>query len=101
MPNYHFFKNKFVLQALKNYNETTEEKKVAFETLKTKDEKSAKEIEGQMRKLQRIQVCLHNVCYVFNGQLILVIAGTLRCLLRCLVGGKAGFLFIFKDLVSL
>ncbi|KXJ28944.1 dynein regulatory complex subunit 2 [Exaiptasia diaphana] len=42
-------------QALKNYNETTEERKVAFENLKNKDEKSAKEIETQMRKLQRIQ----------------------------------------------
>ncbi|XP_072026425.1 LOW QUALITY PROTEIN: dynein regulatory complex subunit 2-like [Amphiura filiformis] len=41
-------------QALKNYNETTEERKAAFETLKSKDEKSAKEIEMQMRKLQRI-----------------------------------------------
>jgi len=41
--------------ALKNYNESTEERKVAFETLKSKDEKSAKEIELQMRKLQRIQ----------------------------------------------
>lgn len=40
--------------ALKNYNETTEERKAAFETLKSKDEKSAKEIEMQMRKLQRI-----------------------------------------------
>ncbi|CAH1801399.1 unnamed protein product [Owenia fusiformis] len=41
-------------QALKNYNETTEERKNAFEQLKLKDEKSAKEIEMQMRKLQRI-----------------------------------------------
>lgn len=41
-------------QALQNYNETTEEKKTVFETLKIKDEKSAKEIELQMRKLQRI-----------------------------------------------
>lgn len=41
--------------ALKNYNETTEERKVAFENLKIKDEKSAKEIEMQMRKLHRIQ----------------------------------------------
>jgi len=41
--------------ALKNYNESTEEKKIAFETLKVKDEKSAHEIEMQMRKLQRIQ----------------------------------------------
>lgn len=43
-------------QALKNYNETTEERKMAFEALKSKDEKSAKEIDMQMRKLQRIQV---------------------------------------------
>lgn len=42
--------------ALKNYNETTEERKIAFENLKAKDEKSAKEIETQMRKLQKIQV---------------------------------------------
>lgn len=41
--------------ALKSYNESTEERKVAFETLKTKDIKSAQEIELQMRKLQRIQ----------------------------------------------
>ena len=42
--------------ALKNYNESTEERKIAFENLKEKDEKSAKEIEAQMKKLQRIQV---------------------------------------------
>ncbi|XP_071946491.1 dynein regulatory complex subunit 2-like [Antedon mediterranea] len=41
-------------QALRNYNETTEERKAAFENLRDKDEKSAKEIEMQMRKLQRI-----------------------------------------------
>lgn len=41
-------------QALKSYQESTEERKAAFETLKDKDEKSAKEIEMQMRKLQRI-----------------------------------------------
>ena len=46
----------FVLKALKNYNETTEERKLAFENLKVKDEKSSYEIETQMRKLQRIQV---------------------------------------------
>ena len=46
----------FSLKALKNYNETTEERKNAFENLKQRDEKSAKEIETQMRKLQRIQV---------------------------------------------
>ena len=45
-------------QALKNYQETTEERKKAFEDLKAKDEKSANEIESQMRKLQRITVSL-------------------------------------------
>jgi len=35
--------------ALKNYNDSTEERKLAFENLKSKDEKSAKEIETQMR----------------------------------------------------
>jgi len=41
-------------QALRNYQETTEERKKAFEELKAKDERSAKEIEMQMRKLQRL-----------------------------------------------
>ncbi|KAL3856679.1 hypothetical protein ACJMK2_011406 [Sinanodonta woodiana] len=41
-------------QALVNYNETTGERKNAFESLKVKDDKSAKEIEMQMRKLNRI-----------------------------------------------
>lgn len=41
-------------QALTAYNTSTEERKVAFEALKVKDERSAKEIESQMRKLQRI-----------------------------------------------
>lgn len=44
--------------ALQNYNMTTEERKTAFEALKVKDERSAKEIESQMRKLQRISVSL-------------------------------------------
>ena len=43
-------------QALKNYQETTEERKNAFEELKAKDKKNADEIEMQMRKLQRISV---------------------------------------------
>lgn len=38
--------------ALKNYNETTEERRTAFEALRSKDESCASEIEGQMRKLQ-------------------------------------------------
>ena len=43
-------------QALKNYQETTEERKKAFEELKHKDDRSSKEIETQMRKLQRLTV---------------------------------------------
>ncbi|XP_011366552.1 coiled-coil domain-containing protein 65 [Pteropus vampyrus] len=41
--------------ALKNYTDATEDRKVAFETLKVKDEKSSKEIEAQMKKIQRLQ----------------------------------------------
>ena len=44
------------MTALKNYQEATEERKKAFEDLKAKDERSAQEIESQMRKLQRINV---------------------------------------------
>lgn len=49
--------------ALKNYTDATEERKVAFETLKVKDEKSAKEIEVQMKKIQRLQVSAANQKY--------------------------------------
>ncbi|XP_074836059.1 dynein regulatory complex subunit 2 [Carettochelys insculpta] len=42
-------------QALKSYTEATEDRKIAFEALKLKDERSSKEIEMQMKKLQRIQ----------------------------------------------
>lgn len=42
--------------ALKNYQEATEERKKAYEELKARDEKSAEEIDMQMRKLQRITV---------------------------------------------
>ncbi|XP_048347441.1 dynein regulatory complex subunit 2 [Sphaerodactylus townsendi] len=42
-------------QALRNYTEATEDRKIAFEALKLKDEKSTKEIEMQMKKLQKIQ----------------------------------------------
>ena len=55
--------------ALRNYQETTEERKKAFEELKAKDEKSAKEIEMQMRKLQRISVrttCCYYECYCYK-----------------------------------
>ena len=44
----------------------TEEKKIAFETLKIKDEKSAREIEMQMRKLQRIQVSIEILMLVMQ-----------------------------------
>ncbi|TPP56148.1 Coiled-coil domain-containing protein 65 [Fasciola gigantica] len=40
--------------ALSQYNKTTDEKISFFENLKAKDEKSAAEIEMQMRKLQRV-----------------------------------------------
>ncbi|KAI5760705.1 CCDC65 [Gulo gulo luscus] len=42
-------------EALKNYTDATEDQKIAFETLKVKDEKSSKEIETQMKKIQRLQ----------------------------------------------
>lgn len=42
--------------ALKNYTDATEDRKIAFEALKVKDEKSSKEIETQMKKIQRLQV---------------------------------------------
>ena len=45
-----------MLQALKQYNSTTEDRKKQFEELKGKDMKSAQEIELQMRKLQKIHV---------------------------------------------
>ncbi|XP_025898608.1 dynein regulatory complex subunit 2 [Nothoprocta perdicaria] len=42
-------------QVLHSYTEATEDRKIAFEVLKQKDEKSSKEIEMQTRKLQRLQ----------------------------------------------
>ncbi|XP_006902543.1 PREDICTED: coiled-coil domain-containing protein 65 [Elephantulus edwardii] len=42
-------------EALKNYTDATEDRKIAFETLKVKDEKSTKEIEDQMKKIQKLQ----------------------------------------------
>ncbi|GAB5573730.1 dynein regulatory complex subunit 2 [Prionailurus iriomotensis] len=41
--------------ALKNYTDATEDQKIAFETLKVKDERSSKEIEAQMKKIQKLQ----------------------------------------------
>jgi dynein regulatory complex subunit 2 len=42
--------------ALRNYQESTEERKKAYEELQSKDENSSREIEVQMRKLHRISV---------------------------------------------
>lgn len=41
--------------ALNNYNSTTEERKKQFEELKTKDQKNAREVEHQMKKLVKLQ----------------------------------------------
>lgn len=43
-------------QAMKNYQDTTQDRKKAFEELKLKDEKSSQEIERQMKKLKEIGV---------------------------------------------
>jgi dynein regulatory complex subunit 2 len=42
--------------ALNQYNSSTEERNKQFEDLKSKDQKNAKEIEQQMRKLVKLQV---------------------------------------------
>ncbi|XP_066239535.1 dynein regulatory complex subunit 2-like isoform X3 [Saccopteryx leptura] len=41
--------------ALKRYTDATEDRKVAFEALKVKDEKSSKEIGAQMKRILRLQ----------------------------------------------
>ena len=48
--------------ALRNYKETNAERRAAFEELKAKDDESAKEIDTQMRKLQRISVIVLQKC---------------------------------------
>ena len=45
--------------ALNLYNSSTEERKKQFEDLKQKDQKNAKEIELQMKKLMKLQVGFH------------------------------------------
>ena len=40
------------------YKESTEERKLRFEALKKKDEESARTISRQMRKLQKLHVCV-------------------------------------------
>lgn len=61
--------------ALKQYNDATEERKRAFEDLKNKDEKSSREIDTQMRRIQRLTVCViliwTLVLSIFMGVLIL------------------------------
>ena len=42
-------------QALQNYNTNAEERIQSFEALKEKDQKSARTIEDQMKKLQKLQ----------------------------------------------
>ncbi|CAH6791431.1 dynein regulatory complex subunit 2 [Phodopus roborovskii] len=47
--------------ALKNYTDATEDRKIAFETLRVKDEKSSKEIEIQMKKIQKLQEAINTL----------------------------------------
>ncbi|XP_035977028.1 dynein regulatory complex subunit 2 isoform X2 [Halichoerus grypus] len=58
--------------ALKNYTDATEDQKIAFETLQVKDEKSSKEIEAQMKKIQRLQgekiLKLAEICRKFETE---------------------------------
>ncbi|KAL2091084.1 hypothetical protein ACEWY4_013347 [Coilia grayii] len=42
-------------QALRSYNEATEDRHIAFEALRTRDHKSAQEIDTQMKRLQKMQ----------------------------------------------
>jgi hypothetical protein len=43
-------------RVMKNYEETTEEKKRQFDELKSKDVKSAEDIDDNMRRIQRLSV---------------------------------------------
>ncbi|XP_012296720.1 dynein regulatory complex subunit 2 isoform X3 [Aotus nancymaae] len=56
----------------KNYTDATEDRKVAFETLQVKDEKSSKEIEVQMKKIQKLQgekiLKLAEICRKFETE---------------------------------
>jgi dynein regulatory complex subunit 2 len=44
-------------QAMRSYEEATEDRKRQFDELKEKDERSAKEIDMQMKKIQSLMVC--------------------------------------------
>ncbi|XP_004599423.2 dynein regulatory complex subunit 2 [Ochotona princeps] len=54
-------------EALKSYADATEDRKIAFETLKVKDEKSSKEIEAQMKKIQKLQEAIS----ILKGKILL------------------------------
>lgn len=47
---------KQVRSTMQGYAEATEQQSVAFEALKQKDEKSSREVETQMKRLQKLQV---------------------------------------------
>ncbi|KAM4612703.1 dynein regulatory complex subunit 2 [Polymixia lowei] len=47
-----------VQEALQSYNEATEYRRIAFESLRTRDQCSAQEIDTQMKRLQKLQDCL-------------------------------------------
>ncbi|CAN0070871.1 unnamed protein product [Lampetra planeri] len=47
--------------ALQQYTDATEERRIAFDALKMRDEKSAREIEAQARRLQRLQDSMASV----------------------------------------
>ena len=69
-------------EALDNYNETTNDRRNAFENLKAKDEKSAKEIEMQMRKLQRITVRFYRITVRFYWIFLKFLYRVLECFLN-------------------
>ena len=48
-------------RVMKNYEETTEEKKRQFDELKEKDEKMARDIDTEMRKIQRLTENINNL----------------------------------------
>ncbi|KAM3861490.1 dynein regulatory complex subunit 2 [Diretmus argenteus] len=42
-------------EALKSYNEATEDRRIAFESMRSRDQSNAQEIDMQMKKLQKLQ----------------------------------------------
>jgi len=74
--------------ALKDYNDTTEDRKVAFEILKGKDERSAREIDNQMRKLQKIHVRTEECCEVLFETQNVLFYGLHFCTVANIIGHK-------------